>query len=176
MRILSLSSVLVCALCPNVLSWAPPSQRVRREATSLHMVDMPSRRSALVQAASLALLVAAPSTATARLESVNRPDLLPSEPGVNVIQVEKFLTTGQARRMNELLGNLEKDTGYRVKVLCQRYPYTPGLAIRDYWSLGTDVSTNGFFSIPMITLSCPTIDYFPTTTTTLCSLLTLFLL
>ena len=37
-----------------------------------------------------------------------------------------------------MLGNLEKDTGFRVKVLCQNYPNTPGLAIRDYWSLGKD--------------------------------------
>ena len=40
--------------------------------------------------------------------------------------------------MNDMLTNLEKDTGFRVKVLCQNYPNTPGLAIRDYWSLGKD--------------------------------------
>lgn len=38
--------------------------------------------------------------------------------------------------MNELLTALERDTGYRVRVLCQNYPNTPGLAIRDYWDLG----------------------------------------
>jgi TPM domain len=79
-----------------------------------------------------------PSAAQARLESVNRPDLLPSEKGLNVIQTEKFLTSGQAKRMNDLLSALERDTGYRVRVLCQKYPLTPGLAIRDYWSLGQD--------------------------------------
>jgi TPM domain len=79
-----------------------------------------------------------PQPAVARLESVNRPDLLPSEKGLNVIQTEKFLTTGQAKRMNDMLANLEKDTGFRVKVLCQNYPNTPGLAIRDYWSLGKE--------------------------------------
>ena len=77
--------------------------------------------------------------ASAKLESVNRPDLLPSESGLNVIQTEKFLTTGQARRMNDMLASLEKDTGYRVRLLCQNYPNTPGLAIRDYWDLGTPV-------------------------------------
>ena len=64
--------------------------------------------------------------------------MLPAEKGLNVIQTEKFLTSGQARRINDMLGNLEKDTGFRVKVLCQNYPNTPGLAIRDYWSLGKD--------------------------------------
>lgn len=57
---------------------------------------------------------------------------------MNVIQTEKFLTAGQARRMNDLLTALERDTGYRVRVLCQNYPNTPGLAIRDYWDLGKE--------------------------------------
>ena len=42
------------------------------------------------------------------------------------------------RRMDQLLASLEKDTGFRVRVLCQNYPNTPGLAIRDYWSLGKE--------------------------------------
>jgi len=93
-----------------------------------------------VAAASVAagVVVSSPMPAMARLEAVNRPDLLPSESGLNVIQVEKFLTSGQARRMNDLLANLERDTGYRVRVLCQSYPNTPGLAIRDYWDLGKE--------------------------------------
>ena len=76
--------------------------------------------------------------ASARLEAVNRPDLLPKETGLNVIQTEKFLTSGQAKRLNELLSAVERDTGYRVRVLCQNYPNTPGLAIRDYWDLGKE--------------------------------------
>ncbi len=77
--------------------------------------------------------------ASGRLDPVNRPDLLPKDPGLNVIQTEKFLTTGQAKRLNELLAKLEKDTSFRVRVLCQAYPNTPGLAIRDYWDLGKEV-------------------------------------
>eukprot|EP00531_Pseudo-nitzschia_arenysensis_P008184 CAMPEP_0116142708 /NCGR_PEP_ID=MMETSP0329-20121206/15054_1 /TAXON_ID=697910 /ORGANISM="Pseudo-nitzschia arenysensis, Strain B593" /LENGTH=236 /DNA_ID=CAMNT_0003637965 /DNA_START=29 /DNA_END=739 /DNA_ORIENTATION=+ len=77
-------------------------------------------------------------TASARLEAVNRPDLLPSEQGLNVIQTEKFLTAGQAKRLDKMMAALEKDTGYRLRVLCQNYPNTPGLAIRDYWSLGKE--------------------------------------
>jgi len=77
-------------------------------------------------------------SASARLEPVNRPDLLPSVKDLNVIQTEKFLTAGQEKRLNNQLSKLEKDTGFRVRVLCQAYPITPGLAIRDYWSLGQE--------------------------------------
>lgn len=79
-----------------------------------------------------------PQASQARLDPVNRPDLLPDEAGLNVIQIEKFLTNGQVKRMNEQLTRLEKDTGFRVRVLCQAYPKTPGLAIRDYWDLGKE--------------------------------------
>jgi len=116
----------------------PPSSH---ESTS-------TRRNLLQTLSSLSLLTTTtittaaltlnPQPSEARLEAVNRPDLLPKEEGLNVIQVEKFLTTGQAKRMNDQLGRLEKDTGYRVKVLCQSYPNTPGLAIRDYWDLGKE--------------------------------------
>jgi len=74
----------------------------------------------------------------ARLEPVNNPSLLPSEPDQVVIQTQKFLTTGQAKRMTDLIRATEKDTGFRLRVLCQSYPNTPGLAIRDYWSLGKE--------------------------------------
>lgn len=83
-------------------------------------------------------VLGASAPALARLEGVNKPELLPKEPGLNVIQTEKFLTSGQAKRMDQLLANLERDTGYRVRVLCQAYPNTPGLAIRDYWDLGKE--------------------------------------
>ena len=70
--------------------------------------------------------VVSPQMASARLEAVNRPDLLPSEAGLNVIQTEKFLTPGQAKRLDKMMANLEKDTGFRLKLLCQNYPNTPG--------------------------------------------------
>jgi hypothetical protein len=99
-----------------------------------------TRRSSLLSfAAASVLLSQAPQPAFARLESVNRPDLLPAEKGLNVIQVEKFLTSGQAKRMDGMLTSLEKETGFRVRVLCQNYPNTPGLAIRDYWDLAKEV-------------------------------------
>jgi len=101
-----------------------------------------SRRSMINNAGAAIAVIATtsifPSESQARLEAVNRPDLLPKDPDQNVIQVEKFLTSGQAKRMDSMLAKLETDTGFRVKVLCQSYPNTPGLAIRDYWSLGKE--------------------------------------
>jgi len=101
-----------------------------------------SRRSMIYNTGAAIAVVASatvfPSESQARLEAVNRPDLLPKDPDLNVIQVEKFLTNGQAKRMDSMLAKLESDTGFRLKVLCQSYPNTPGLAIRDYWSLGNE--------------------------------------
>jgi hypothetical protein len=87
----------------------------------------------------------------ARLDPVNRPDLLPNESGLNVIQIEKFLTTGQAKRMDSLLTSVERDSGFRVRVLCQAYPQTPGLAIRDYWDVSKEVSARCGVQVYMIT-------------------------
>eukprot|EP00558_Chaetoceros_sp_UNC1202_P009219 CAMPEP_0197239442 /NCGR_PEP_ID=MMETSP1429-20130617/5912_1 /TAXON_ID=49237 /ORGANISM="Chaetoceros sp., Strain UNC1202" /LENGTH=236 /DNA_ID=CAMNT_0042698857 /DNA_START=17 /DNA_END=727 /DNA_ORIENTATION=+ len=112
----------------------------RSQPTSLHMES--SRRSILSTAAvalsTAAALTIDPQPSQARLEAVNRPDLLPSDAGAVVIQTEKFLTSGQAKRMSDLIRALEKDTGFRLRVLCQNYPNTPGLAIRDFWSLGKE--------------------------------------
>lgn len=118
------------------------SQNVDNDAGDVSE-NLTHRRSAITTlvrggVAMLGLGMGSPAPALARLESVNRPDLLPKEPGLNVIQTEKFLTSGQAKRLNELLGNLERDTGFRLRILCQAYPNTPGLAIRDYWDLGKE--------------------------------------
>lgn len=87
-----------------------------------------SRRT-IVQSLMLSSLLPAalaPQSASARLEAVNRPELLPSEQGLNVIQTEKFLTPGQAKRLDKMMAALERDTGFRLRVLCQNYPNTPG--------------------------------------------------
>jgi hypothetical protein len=88
--------------------------------------------------------------AYARLESIDKPNLLPNEKGLNVIQTEKFLTVGQAKRMDQLLSSLERDTGYRVRVLCQAYPNTPGLAIRDYWDIGKETQKDDKYVILIV--------------------------
>ena len=135
-----LTTTVLLAASAHAFTSAPVANT---KATQLHMSsndDALSRRTVLSTAAIAGISLMVPEQASARLEAVNRPDLLPSEKGLNVIQVEKFLTTGQAKRLDNLLASLEKDTGWRVRVLCQRYPNTPGLAIRDYWDLGKEVS------------------------------------
>lgn len=135
----------VALLGVSIEAFAPIAPTTTHAPTSLPATSTDddsifSRRSAIYSLAGLAasplLLPVLP--ASARLEGVNKPELLPSEPGKNVIQVTKFLTKGQEKRLDDLLGKLEADTGFRVKVLCQAYPSTPGLAIRDYWDLGKE--------------------------------------
>jgi hypothetical protein len=46
-------------------------------------------------------------------------DLLPKEP-TNVIDLERFLTSGQKKRIDQQLATLQKDTGIKVRLLCQR--------------------------------------------------------
>ncbi|KAL7509333.1 hypothetical protein ACHAXN_006531 [Cyclotella atomus] len=137
----SITAAAIIISSSSVTAFTPSHRSPRRSITSLHSsLGNPNdaiihRRTLLTALATLPLI---PLPSSARLEGVNKPELLPSEPGLNVIQVEKFLTKGQEKRLNDLLTKLEKDTGYRVRVLCQAYPRTPGLAIRDYWDLGKE--------------------------------------
>mmetsp|Transcript_22460 Transcript_22460/g.42423 ORF Transcript_22460/g.42423 Transcript_22460/m.42423 type:complete len:253 (+) Transcript_22460:164-922(+) len=111
-----------------------------------------SRRSAIYSLAGLTLspLFLPTLPASARLEGVNKPELLPEEAGLNVIQVKKYLTKGQEKRLNGLLTKLEEDTGWRVRVLCQAYPQTPGLAIRDYWDLAKEGAKDDKFVVLVV--------------------------
>lgn len=76
--------------------------------------------------------------AEARMEGVNRPELLPPGPVTPVIDVAGFLTDGQEARIKARAEALEEDTGLKLRVLAQNYPETPGLAIKDYWGVDAD--------------------------------------
>jgi len=99
-----------------------------------------SRRSfAKLFAISLATSAIAESTnvqraVAARPEGVNRPDLLPKE-YTSVIDLERFLASGEVKRLRDKIADLEQRTGFKIRVLTQRFPQTPGLAIRDYWQV-----------------------------------------
>ena len=98
-----------------------------------------------VGAATLSLMV---PPSLARLEGVNKPELLPSTPGSStfVIDVAGFLSDGQEKRIQKRAEALQADTGIKLRVLAQNYPDTPGLAIKDYW--GVDGDTIVFVADP----------------------------
>lgn len=86
-------------------------------------------------ALSASLLLGSAGASLARIEGVNRPELLPQGPVQTVIDVAGFLTPSEEKKLQAEVEGLESDTGFRLRVLAQSYPETPGLAVRDYWKV-----------------------------------------
>ena len=44
----------------------------------------------------------------------------------------------EVSKLTAEVNNLQKDTGWKLRVLAQAYPQTPGLAVKDYWGVDDD--------------------------------------
>ncbi|KAL3675308.1 hypothetical protein R1sor_025256 [Riccia sorocarpa] len=92
------------------------------------------RETAVASALSLCVSLTGNDIALARPEGVNRPELLPKE-FTPVIDVAGFLTPAQESRIAQEVNSLEEETGFKLRVLAQNYPETPGLAIKEFWKV-----------------------------------------
>ncbi|XP_057832982.2 thylakoid lumenal 15.0 kDa protein 2, chloroplastic isoform X3 [Cryptomeria japonica] len=104
----------------------------------------------VVGALSLSISICGLGKATAK-EGVNKPEMLPKE-FTPLIDVAGYLSPSQESRMIEAIYNLEKDTGFKLRVLAQNYPETPGLAVRDFWQV--DDNTIVFVADPTFGRGC----------------------
>eukprot|EP00882_Tetradesmus_deserticola_P002462 GHRQ01002623.1.p1 GENE.GHRQ01002623.1~~GHRQ01002623.1.p1 ORF type:complete len:229 (+),score=68.22 GHRQ01002623.1:201-887(+) len=107
--------------------------------------DIAGRAGAAAMSGLLTLSVLTSGAAYARPTGVNRPELLPTEQ-TPVIDVAGFLTPSEEKRIASQVEALELDTGFRLRLLAQNYPETPGLAIRDFW--GVDDTSIVFVADP----------------------------
>jgi hypothetical protein len=67
------------------------------------------------------------------LWAYDNPELLPDQP-TPIIDLAKSFTDGQRAKLEQHLGDVENKTGWKLRVLTQ-YERTPGLAVRDFWTL-----------------------------------------
>eukprot|EP00878_Enallax_costatus_P003139 GHUV01003339.1.p1 GENE.GHUV01003339.1~~GHUV01003339.1.p1 ORF type:complete len:229 (+),score=24.43 GHUV01003339.1:187-873(+) len=107
--------------------------------------DVARRAGAAAMSGLLTFSILTSGAACARPAGVNRPELLPKEQ-TPVIDVAGFLAPSEEKRIKSEVESLERDTGFKLRVLAQNYPETPGLAIRDYW--GVDDSSIVFVADP----------------------------
>jgi len=84
----------------------------------------------------------------AERRAINRPDLLPSEQ-TPVIDLREVLTKSETRFVKIGIKELEDDTGFKIRVIAQSYPETPGKAVKDYW--GVNDNTIVIVEDPLLT-------------------------
>ncbi|KAI5077619.1 hypothetical protein GOP47_0007443 [Adiantum capillus-veneris] len=104
-------------------------------------------KASVVAAVALSIAFNGIDIAQARPQGVNRPELLPKT-FTPVIDAAGFLSEGQEGRIAKEVTNLEEETGFKLRVLAQNYPNTPGLAIKDFWKV--DDSTIVFVADPSL--------------------------
>lgn len=116
---------------------SPNSVKLKTSGAESWSSRFRSKSLSLVFSGALALglsLSGGVGVAEAAKVGVNKPELLPKE-FTSVIDVAGFLSDGQEKRIAEEIDDIEKDTGFKLRVLAQNYPVTPGLAVKDYWQV-----------------------------------------
>ncbi|KAL0543763.1 hypothetical protein IC582_018868 [Cucumis melo] len=126
-------------LCRSSSRFSPPSSPFpSKKYTDFgdRLLHLPQKPLSFVLSGALALgitLSVGVGFADAKV-GVNKPELLPKE-FTSVIDVAGFLSDGQEIRLKQEIADIEKDTGYKLRVLAQNYPATPGLAVKDFWQV-----------------------------------------
>ena len=91
------------------------------------------RRRLLSAAAALLLTAGCWAALPQAASAYDNPELLPDHP-TPVIDLAKAFSDPQRTALEQQLERFEVDTGWKLRVLTQ-YERTPGLAVKDFWSL-----------------------------------------
>lgn len=91
------------------------------------------RRRLLGGAAAVLLALGSWGALPLAAHAYDNPELLPDHP-TPVIDLAKAFTDPQRTALEQQLEQFEADTGWKLRVLTQ-YERTPGLAVKDFWSL-----------------------------------------